>query len=924
VLRQEFRSSVELVGRADELAALQKLVRAARSGKGAVAVLLGEPGIGKTRIAEELAWSLRAEGGTDLAWATCFEGDPTPFAPWVALASHVVSTTDPSELRRRLGPVASALPNVVPAVGEALPGLPDPAPLAPAESRFRVYDALARLVLPGPEEPPRLVVLDDLQWADTASLELLRYIARVLGEARCVVVGTARDSEVGLHHPLAHALAEVERAVSVRRVSLGPLDASATARLLESLLGRAADSETLESVRRESGGNPFFATELARQLDVDARPAPGVPRSVRDAVGRRIARLSPDVEHVLEVASAFSGPFEFSQLAALTGIGEEALLGAIDDALGAAMLRPTGGERYEFAHAIVRQTVYEAMSPSRRARLHRRVAQTLEHLQGGDEPYAGELAEQYHQSSSLPGSEHGLRHALTAADAARAAYAYERAAAFLRIARDLGPAGPPEIRAPILTRLAIAEADALLVDDARRTTDEAVGMLADSGAEDSVVAEFLAEAAWALADAGAPARIVEPLIERGVALLRERRTLTWARLKLAEQPLELFQVGGAVAGRWLGFDVDAVELARTSGGERNYARTVELMDWRTRDETDALRRRVSGWRDPSAAIHTLSVVIRSLMHQHGAFRAAGEVASELLDLADRHGSLPGRAYALLYVSWAALVRGDLAEARDRFAQADKVVERLGEGHRLRFSSRFLGYTIVEAADPDWSELAALRTAASRDPATMPWMVVLYHALAVRAQAMAGEDGDARRLLTDLVPALARLEPTTLNQNGAVAAAAEAAWVLEADEHARPLNALARGLVDAGVGDYPTLSTDLAVAWTAALAGDREQAFAGLDRARTVLTAADQIPRLAVVTETERVLRAGTRGAPPDGLTGRELEILRGVAAGRSNREIAADLVVSVHTVERHVANLYRKIGAHNRAEATAYAIRLAL
>jgi DNA-binding NarL/FixJ family response regulator len=213
---------------------------------------------------------------------------------------------------------------------------------------------------------------------------------------------------------------------------------------------------------------------------------------------------------------------------------------------------------------------------------------------------------------------------------------------------------------------------------------------------------------------------------------------------------------------------------------------------------------------------------------------------------------------------------------------------------------------------------------ARDPALPPWMAVLHLSLAARAYAEAGDERQARALLADLVPALARLDPRTLNQNGAVANVAWAAWRLGAREHASTLRRLTLDLVEAGVGDYSGTSRELAVAWMAALENDRPAALEYLARARTTLAATGQRSLLDVVTETERAVRGRDGAQRPDRLTQRELEVLRAVAAGRSNKEIARELFLSVHTVERHVANVYRKIGAHNRAEAAAYATRLEL
>jgi predicted ATPase/DNA-binding CsgD family transcriptional regulator len=921
------RAVPAFIGRGSELETLEALLADARAGNPSFALVVGEPGIGKTRTVQELAGSARA-AGIHVLWSTCFEDDPRPFAPWVQVADEIVASTDPGELVDRLGAGAATAATVVPRLAEALPDVSPPAPLAPTEARFRVYDTLARLVS-GAHREATLLVLDDLQWADAASLELLAFIARTLEQEPLLVVGTAR--EVGLDHPLGHALADVERKLTVHRLRLTPLGDEAIALLIEDLLGYRPSHHIVEAIAGETAGNPFFALALVRHLAEEGHDlaadsvAAATPGSVRDTVGRRLARLSPETAQMLSVACAFSGPFRFEELQALTELDEELLLGALDEALEAAMLRPAAGDGYEFGHAIVRQTLYEASNPSRRGRLHRRLAQALEQVYAGNEgQHAAELAIQYHRSRSFPGAAHGAAYALAAADAAHGRFAYESAAEFLRMARDLAADSLPSVRAEILTRLAVVEAEAILVERSRRTVDEAVDALEEAATDEPTIAAFLVEAAWALQEAGAQGELVQPLVDRGLALLGECRDLTWARLRLAEYPLEEFRVGDVVAGRWLGFHPEAVSIARSQGEERDYAKTVELMDWRTRNETEELLALARRWKEGAAAIHVLSVVMRSLMHQHGAIHEAAEVAAELAAMSERCGSLPGEAYARVYLAWAMYDLGDLDEGRRRVEHAEELVRRLGPGHRLQFSVRFFKQRQLQS-DERWAELAAFRMETARDPALPPWMALLHLSLAARAYAEAEDEHHARDLLGDLVPALARLDPRTLNQNGAVVNAAWAAWLLGAREHASVLRRLVLDLVDAGVGDYSGTSRELAVAWMATLENDRTAALDYLTRARTTLAASGQRPLLDLVTETEQAVRSrDSRDRRPDGLTPRELEILRALASGRSNKEIASELFLSVHTVERHVANVYRKIGAHNRAQAAAYATRLEL
>ena len=920
------------VGRERELRALESLLDEASSGSGRAAMLVGEPGIGKTRLARELAAVARARGATVL-WGTCAERHTPPFGPWVEAASEHVAAAGPAQLSAHLGTSLPVLAELVPALAERLPDLAASIELAPSASRVRAYEALSRLLLDAAAESWLVLVLDDLQWADAASLDLLGYAGRALRDAPVLLLGSFRQT-VGLDHPLAAALADLDRQIPVRRLRLAPLAPAETGSLVAAILGQTPSAAAVQAIHRDTGGNPFFAAELTRHLLEEGHDlasdslglSPAVPDSVRDAIGRRLSRLSGETVRMLSLACCFGGPFEFGELQSLADLAEEPLLDAIDEALAAGMIATAGGERYVFAHSLVRQTLYDELSPSRRARLHRRAAQALERAHPGQEmAHAAELARQYERSRSLPGAASGIRYAIAAAESARARSAYVQALTFLRTARELAVEGDATVRAEVQSQLAVAEAEALQERAAYATIAEALDSLGEAGAAPESIAEFLARATWALEEAGAAADQVESLVAHGLRLCGSRHDLTWARLKLAERPLEKLRVGDVVAGRWLGFDPRAVEVARDAGGDRDFAKTLELMDWRTRIETDELRVGAQTMRDASAAIHVLTVAMRSLLFQHGAFSETEQVAGELEALSERHGSHPGVAYALVHRAWAQYARGEAEEALHSLRRADEVVVRLGEAHRLHGSVRLLRWVAFEH-DADGATFAL---DAARNPGRPRWMSLLHLSLATRAFAEAGNDGDAQALLADLVPVLAELEPTTLNHNGAVANVTLAAWLLDAREHAAVLRSLALALIDAGVGDYPGTSRELAVAQAAALAGDTLEALDYLQRARAVLERSGQRPLLAAVGDLELRLRTRTPpravpGEAPAGLTPREVEILRAVAAGRSNAEIAAALVLSVHTVERHVANVYRKISVHNRAEATAYALRAGL
>jgi DNA-binding CsgD family transcriptional regulator len=926
------------VGRYREREILRSLLDGAHEGRGRVALLVGEPGIGKTRTARELAAESSARG-FEVRWGSAYEGEPaTAYGPWIEALGRYARDVEPAVLAARLGAVGALLAEIVPDVKRALPDLPPPPPLRQQAAQMRVYDGFAHWLLNS--TAPELLVLDDLHWADPASCALLEYVARFVPGSQLLVLGAMRDLDLGLGHPLEQALAEIARRDVMARIELSGLDPADSRALVEGLSEDEVESEAIDAIVAQAGGNPFYLGELARQLGADAG-VPTVPAGVRQSVGRRVTRLRPPTARMLGVAAALTRPFELAVLEGITGYDEEVLLGALDEAVANRLLSATGDYQYEFEHALVRDALYHELSASRRARLHRRIAHALESLPV-DSGVEEELASQYHASRSLPGAEHGIPYALRSADRASTAAAHDQVVLFLRIALDLAAEAAEDRQLEILRRLSVAEADALLVDEAVKTADRTLPQLPAGQ-----VHEFLAELTLSLKDAGAPVEVLDPLIRRGLAAAGARRDLAWARLQLARYPVEIFTREPVTVGRWLGFDPEAVALARRVGEELDFARTIELMDWRSLGEIDELLGTAGQWADAAASVHVLSVVVRSFLIQHGDFRRAAQLAGHLLELSERVGSLPGQAYALVYLAYAHGVLGDRPTQERAAERARELVDRLGPGHRLHFSLTSRGFTPAAPA-----ERAAERWRDATDPGLPPWMGAFHAAVAAEEYALAGEREAAVRILEELLPIVRRLPPRTLNQNSVIWSLGTVVWELEATEYAPTVRRLARALIEAGVASYGWTSNELTVARMSALLGEQRTAREFFELARSALdnsgqrfarTLADadvlrwrarqdepvereQVDRLsrrfADLGEDEWASRIQSLAASlPAGLSSREAEVLRLVAAGRSNKEIAKDLVLSVHTVERHVANVYRKLGVHNRAEATAYAVQ---
>jgi hypothetical protein len=254
----------------------------------------------------------------------------------------------------------------------------------------------------------------------------------------------------------------------------------------------------------------------------------------------RLASVTAQTRNMLGLASLFTAGFGFAELAALTQLKEAPLVDRLEQALSEELLRPLDGERYDFAHSLVREALYDGLSPGRRTSLHRRLAETLEHLHRDDPArVAGELVRHYHASAALPGADRGAVHARTAARAARSAAAPGDAVVMLRLGLDLVAAEDIETRAAVLGELARAEAEAGLADDAPRTLAAAALLLEREGAASEVIAELLYEVVvtFTLAFTAVPPNLdaIEPLIARVLAAVGQSRSLTWARLKLVDR-----------------------------------------------------------------------------------------------------------------------------------------------------------------------------------------------------------------------------------------------------------------------------------------------------------------------------------------------------------------------------------------------------
>jgi class 3 adenylate cyclase len=394
------------VGREAQLERLEQLWKEAAAGELRVALLAGEPGVGKTRLAAELAIQVHERGAMVLG-GRCDEDLGVPYQPFVEALRRFVNHAPEAELPDRLGLHPGELVRLVPEVAARLPELPPPLQSDPETERYRLFDAMASWLAAASSDEPVLLVLDDLQWAAKPTLLLLRHVVRSPESMRLFVLGTYRDTELGHDHPLVELLADLRRQGDVERLSLPGLDQLGVVAFMAHAAGHEMDDEGLalaRAIHEETEGNPFFVREVlghltetggiehqeGRWVTSASIDELGIPEGVREVVGRRLSRLSAEANAALRVAAVIGTEFEIPVLQTAGNLDEDVLLSSLEEAISARLVAEALGPtaRYRFAHAIVRDTLYEELTAARRVAIHRKVAEGIEAL------YAGALDDQ--------------------------------------------------------------------------------------------------------------------------------------------------------------------------------------------------------------------------------------------------------------------------------------------------------------------------------------------------------------------------------------------------------------------------------------------------------------------------------------------------------------------------------------------------
>ena len=418
-----------------------------------VVLLAGEPGIGKTRLAQELA--TRVHGGDGIVLGGRSDEDvAVPFQAFGAALDWFVRQVDPGDRLDALGEYPGDLVRLVPELARLVEGLPEALDDDAEVERFRLFQAVGSWLSVGGVDRPRMLVLDDLHWADKPTLLLLRHLISN-PPAGLLVLCTYRDTDVDRTHPLSSMLADFRRMPAVTRIALDGLGDDGVRDLLIRTGGHDLDETGLAfaaRVHRETSGNPFFLGEVLRHLtetgalyerdgrwvsDLSPDDA-GIPEGIREVVGRRLSRLGDDVEGVLRSAAVIGYEFDVDLLADVVGRDADDVLDALDTAAAANLVIEIGVDRHRFAHALVRETLHEELSSSRRARQHRKVAEALEARHADDiDAVVTELATHWAEASAGGDPARAIELALRAGELAEERSAHENAARWFEQALEL-------------------------------------------------------------------------------------------------------------------------------------------------------------------------------------------------------------------------------------------------------------------------------------------------------------------------------------------------------------------------------------------------------------------------------------------------------------------------------------------------------
>jgi DNA-binding SARP family transcriptional activator len=637
------------VGRERELAELLVGLEETLAGRGRLFLISGEPGIGKSRLADRVADEARARGARVIV-GRCWEAGGAPaFWPWIQALRAYIRDSDPESLRRQLGSGASDLAQLLPELKELFPRLAEPVQIDSEGARFRLFDAAAEFLRNVCAHQPIVIGLDDLHAADVPTLLLLQFIVRQLTSSRLLIVAAYRDVDPLPGDPLTAMLAEVAREPTTSRISLTGLSKDEVARYLEVAGPADARPELATTLYEQTEGNPLFVVETVRLVTSESdRTAPlAIPPTVRDVIVRRLARLTDECRQVLLVASVIGREFTLDLLAWMHGVSEDDAATSLDEAVSARVVTDIPGEagRLRFGHVLIRDTLYDDLPATRRARLHRQAVAALEALYG-EEP-GPHLAELAHHSNAGGSVREGIEYAQHAGDRAVALFAFEEAERLYRLALELTEDN--SIRCDLLIAIGEARARAGNAAEAKTFFRAAAALAASNDYAESLARAALGYGGRVIWDASRHDPSFQPLLENALATLGDEDSALRARL-----------------------------LARLAGGPLRAAEADPTRRRQMSEQALAMARRIG---DPSTLAYCLSAYI-SGHHAPDFTLQQVDIARELVQVATDAGDLERALEGNEDALEAAIELGDSSTAHAHLNEMRALAEKLRQPAQL--------------------------------------------------------------------------------------------------------------------------------------------------------------------------------------------------------------------------------------------------
>jgi len=780
-------------GREPEQARLTQSIKSTAEGTRRVIFLSGEPGIGKTSLCRRVAQSAY-DLNVCVLYGRCDDEIAVSYQPFAEALTHLVLHSDESLLKDHIAENSGVLLSLVPSLSKRIPDAPATQSADPDTARLRLFSAVVALLSSASANGGLLLVLDDLHWADRASLQLLRYVVTSTELPKVMVLGTYRDSELAAGNPLSDTLATLRREADVERLRLTGLGDLEIVEMMEQVAGHEMDQEGValaHAVRRETGGNPFFTTELLRHLGEaglvhqdetgrwvasDDLYKKGYPQSVREVVGQRVDRLGEDMRRLLSHASVIGQNFDIEVLALVADMKEELVLDLIDEAAQHGLVTEDegAGERYSFAHALMQHALYEDLATTRRARIHRKVAEVLEQLYGGaPEMRAAELAHHFVAATKAADTMKALKYSMLAGEQALAHLAPIDALGWFVRALDLYAHIPPDEGLHCDLLIGTGTAQRRAGDPGhRQTLLDAAAIARNLGDADRIVASALANSRGSVTAAGLVDHEKVAVVEEALTALEagdsvERALLTATlstELSFSDDPqrgLELGRAALAMARRLK----DPATLLRVTVLAHQTTTSPETLNDRLSDLAQATAV-ADSFGDPVARYH--AHLLRALAFLQAAdTEGCDNHLSTALALADRLGQPFERWHATIILCSRTLLSGHHVDAEIYANKAFAIGSEAVPEAMAVFGAQLLAVYRISGATERLREMAELMAGAVSENPGLP----ILRAILARTYCDLGQDDDAVAVIgADLADSFALFphDPTWANAMAAMA------------------------------------------------------------------------------------------------------------------------------------------------------------